>query len=138
MDRIYIGCNILIDWLAERQPFAAAAELLITKVENKHIEGCVSPLTLANTYYLLAQHFNKKVAFSFLKDCQRLFTILDITRENTVSAIDKSYKDFEDDLHYQVAIDNGLKTIITRNKDDFPRIGIQIMDAEGYLKQLES
>ena len=120
----------------ERQPFAVAAALLITEIENKRIEGCVSPLTLANTYYLLAQHFNKKVAFSFLRDCRRLFTILDITRENTISAIDKSYRDFEDDLHHHAATDNNLTAIITRNIDDFPKRGIQIMDAEQYLRRL--
>ena len=135
MDRIYIDCNILLDWLAERQPFAAAAELLISGVEAKEVEGCVSPLTLANTYYLVCHHLNRKVACSFLKDCRRLFTILDITQDHTLSAIGAPYKDFEDDLHYQVAIGNRLTAIITRNKVDFPEGAIRIVTAEEYLNQ---
>ena len=135
MDRLYIDCNILLDWLAERQPFAAAAELVISDIEERKAEGYVSPLTLANTYYLVSHHLNKKVASSFLKDCRRLFAILDITREHTLSAIGTLYKDFEDDLHYQVATANKLTAIITRNKDDFPKGGITIMDAEEYLRK---
>ena len=135
MDRIYIDCNILLDWLAERQPFAAAAELLISGIEAKEAEGCVSALTLANTYYLVSHHLNGKVASSFLKDCRRLFTILDITGDHTLSAIGAPYRDFEDDLHYQVATANSLTAIITRNKDDFPEGTIRIMNAEEYLNQ---
>ena len=136
MDKLYIDCNnILLDWLAERQPFAAAAEPLISDIEEEKAVGCVSPLTFANTYYLVSHHLNRKVATSFLKDCQRLLTILDITREHTLSAIGTPHKDFEDDLHYQVAAANNLTAIITRNKDDFPKGGITIMDAEEYLSE---
>ena len=136
MDRLYIDCNILLDWLAERKPFAAAAELLISEIEAKKAEGCVSPLTLANTYYLLSRQVNRHVATSFLQDCRRLFTILDITRKHALSAIGAPYKDFEDDLHYQVAGTNKLTAIITRNKDDFPRGGVKILDAQEYLDSI--
>ena len=75
------------------------------------------------------------MASSFLKDCPRLFTIIDISRKHTLSAIGAPYKDFEDDLHYQVASTNKLTAIITRNKDDFPKGGVRIMNAEEYLKR---
>ena len=50
MKKIYIDCNIIIDWLTDREPFSIYAEDLFSLIESNQIEGCVSPLELANTY----------------------------------------------------------------------------------------
>jgi len=133
MEKIYIDCNIIIDWLTDREPFSFYADELFSLIESDQIEGCVSPLVLANTYYLLTKHFNKKIAYEFLKDCQQLFTILDLSKDITIQAIEGKYKDFEDDLHYYVATKNKIKYIITRNKKDFKIEKIKILTAEEYL-----
>lgn len=133
MEKLYIDCNIIIDWLADREAFSLYADELFSLIENKQIEGCVSPLVLANTYYLLTKHFNKKVAFEFLKDCQKLFTILDLSKDIAIEAINGKYKDFEYDLHYYTAMKNRIKYIITRNKKDFQTLKTKILTAEEYL-----
>ena len=138
MERIYINCNIIIDWLTDREPFSFYADELFSLIESNQIEGCVSPLVLANTYYLLMKHFNKKIAYEFLKDCQQLFTILDLSKDITIQAINGKYKDFEDDLHYYIAIRNKIKYIITRNKKDFKIETIKILTAEEYLNHYKN
>ena len=135
MDKLLIDCNILIDWLTTRSPFYVHAENLLTLIEMKNVEGYVSPLTLSNTYYILRKQANKKIANEFLHDARRLSKIIDITKKITCNAIEKKYKDFEDDLHYYTAIHNQLDYIITRNKSDFIKGDINILTAEEYLKQ---
>jgi len=134
MEKLLIDCNILIDWLTDRPPFSIYANKLLVLIENKIVKGLVSPLTLSNTYYILRKQTNKKIANEFLIDVLNLFSIVDITKEITLSAIKNRYKDFEDDLHYQTAIKNNIDFLITRSKADFLKNKIQIMTAEEYLK----
>jgi predicted nucleic acid-binding protein len=136
MDKLLIDCNILIDWLTDRQPFSVYANELLTQIESKNIKGYVSPLTLSNTYYILRKQTSKKIANEFLNDSKKLFNILDITKEITITAINKKFKDFEDDLHYFTAIRFDLDFIITRNKSDFPKGKLKILTAEEYIRKV--
>lgn len=133
MDKLYIDCNILIDWLTDRPPFSIYANKILTLIEKEIIKGVVSPLTLSNTYYIIRKHTNNKIANEFLNDAKKLFNILDITKQITITAIESKYKDFEDDLHYYTAIENNLNYIITKNKKNFIKGKIKIMTAEEYL-----
>jgi predicted nucleic acid-binding protein len=51
MIKTYIDCNILLDWLLDREPFSSYSAKIIELTETKKIIGIVSPLTLANTYW---------------------------------------------------------------------------------------
>lgn len=133
MDKLLIDCNILIDWLTNRPPFSVHAERILTLIEKNEVIGYVSPLTLSNTYYILRKQTSRKTANEFLNDSIKLFTILDITKEITVNAIENKFRDFEDDLHLYTAINNKLNFIITRNKNDFSKRKINILTAEEYL-----
>ncbi len=138
MDKLYIDCNILMDWLTGRLPFSIYAEKLISLAEKKLVEGYVSPLTLANSYYIIQKYHNKKMANNFLDDCKTMFSIVDITGSTALTAIERRYKDFEDDLHYFTAIDFKLDYIITRNKKDFLSKNIKVKTAEEYLRNEET
>ena len=136
MDKLFIDCNIILDWLIDRPPFSQYAEELLTKIEQGEVEGYISPLILANTYYILRKLATKRLANEFLNDSLKIFKIIDLTSGLTIKAIKNKYKDFEDDLHYFTANANNLKYIITRNKTDFIKSNIKILTAEEYLKRL--
>jgi predicted nucleic acid-binding protein len=134
MIKAYIDCNILIDWLLEREPFSYYATKIIELAENKEIEAYVSALTLANTYYIISKELNRKVADEFLKDSLKLFQFIDITKNTIKEAIQKKNKDFEDDLHYHAAVVNKLDYLITRNKKDFKKTNIILADSEEFIQ----
>ena len=136
MDKLFIDCNIILDWLIDRPPFSQYAEELLTKIEQGKVEGYISPLILANTYYILRKLTSKRIANEFLNDSLNIFKLIDLTKEVTIEAIRNKNKDFEDDLHYYTANANNLKFIITRNKSDFIKSKIKILTAEEYLKRL--
>ena len=132
MIKAYIDCNILIDWLLDREPYSYFASRIIQLTEQNKIESYISPLILANTYYIISKTLNKKVADEFVKDSLKLFKFIDMTEDIIRNAIDNKYKDFEDDLHYYTATAFSLDYLITRNKKDFRDEKIQIVDAEEF------
>lgn len=134
MISVYIDCNILIDWLLNREPYSYYAAKVIEYTEKKRIKSYVSVLTLANTYYIITKELNNKIGNEFLKDSIKIFHIADISKTTIIDAINKPYKDFEDSLHYYTALKNNLEYILTRNKKHFPRQIIKILDAEEFVK----
>ncbi|HBE03975.1 MAG: hypothetical protein A2096_09950 [Spirochaetes bacterium GWF1_41_5] len=133
MNKIFIDCNIILDWVFDRLPFSIYAVKLITLIENKKITAFTTPLILSNTYYIIQKKKNRKVADNFLKDCKKVFKILDLTEHITLKAIDNRFVDFEDDVHYYSALSNNIEYIITRDKSHFESKNILILTAEEYL-----
>jgi len=134
MIKVYIDCNILIDWILDREPYSYYAAKIIEYTEERRIKSYVSVLTLANTYYIITRELNKRIGKEFLKDSIKLFNIAEIPEEIIIEAINKPYKDFEDSLHYYTALKHNLKYIVTRNKKHFPRQIIKLLDAEEFVK----
>ncbi len=122
MKKIYIDCNVLLDWILNRKPFDVSAKLLVELISRQQIIGYVSPLAIANVHYFVRKKFGKEFALDFAKQCQKLFKFCDNSGHALNQAIDNYYKDFEDDIHFYSAIHSGIDTLVTRNPKDFPKL----------------
>ncbi len=139
MKKVYLDCNILLDFILERKPFVKNASLLIDLIAKKQCIGVVSPLTIANVYYIVRKEQNKAFALEFAKHCQQIFQFCDNSSNALHQAIDNNYKDFEDDIHFYSVIDSGINIIVTRNPKDFPvsdKSNIQIFTPDEMLREL--
>ncbi len=137
MIKAYIDCNILLDWLLDREPFSSYSAKIIELIETRKILGLVSPLTLANTYYVISKELNKKIADEFILDSLRIFSVPGISLKNVKEAVANKFKDFEDDIHSSIAAENNVDFLITRNKKDFKTDQFKVMDAEEFLRTIE-
>ncbi len=133
----YIDCNIILDWIIDRQPFSLYATELIDLIEKKKIKGFVSPLILANCFYIVQKVKGKEIANFFLQDSLKLFSIIDNTKTDLKLAIKNAFIDFEDDIHYFSVINNDLNIIITRNKKDFKSEKVNLFTAEEFLLEIK-
>lgn len=137
MIKAYIDCNILLDWLLDREPFSSYSAKIIELIETRKILGLVSPLTLANTYYVISKELNKKIADEFILDSLRIFSVPGISLNNVKEAVANKFKDFEDDIHSSIAAENNVDFLITRNKKDFKNDQFKVLDAEEFLRTIE-
>ena len=137
MIKAYIDCNILLDWLLDREPFSSYSAKIIELIETRKILGLVSPLTLANTYYVISKELNKKIADEFILDSLRIFSVPGISLKNVKEAVTNKFRDFEDDIHSAIAAENNVDFLITRNKKDFKSDKFRVLDAEEFLKTIE-
>jgi predicted nucleic acid-binding protein len=68
MDRVFVDTNVLVDWLAQRLPFAEHSTKIVELVERQLITRIVNPLVLANTYYVTATYLDKETTRRLLAD----------------------------------------------------------------------
>ena len=137
MITVYLDCNILLDWLLDREPFSSYSAKIIELTETQKIRSLVSPLTLANTYYIITKELTKKVADEFVQDSLRIFAVPGVSLKNVQDAVANKFKDFEDDIHSSIAAENNVEFLITRNKKDFKSDSFKVLNAEEFLRIAE-
>lgn len=130
---VFVDTDVILDLLARREPYYAAAARLFSLAENGEIRICVSSLAYANLFYILRKERSSTIAVAILKKLSRLVTILSVDDEMVTSALDSGFTDFEDALQYHAALKNGVICIITRNVRDFKRSVIEVCTAEEFI-----
>lgn len=135
--RVYVDVNVIVDWANQREPFAKNATLLIDMAIDGEFELCVSPLVMANVFYLVRKERGKLETLKFIEGCRSFMTFIDNSVQSLNQAIDNPYKDFEDDLHCYSALENGITKFVTRNPKDFPKdTTVQILTPDELLYEL--
>lgn len=133
MEKVFVDSDIILDLLMKREPYYAASVKLFGLIENKKIEGYVSSLIFSNLFYIIKKLENKEKAINSLKKLKILLNILPIDNKIIELGLTSNFKDFEDSLQYYAAIENGIKTLITRNINDYKSAKINIYTADEYI-----
>lgn len=134
--KVFLDTNILIDFLAARQPFAEDAMALFQLADNGEIELMVSDLTIINTVYVLRRmHYGMPEIYDSLDVVRPLLTITSMG----VSIVDRCLQhrsdDFEDEMQYYSAVDANADYILTRNKKDFDFGDSAVMTPQEFFKE---
>lgn len=138
MSKILIDTNIVIDLLAQREPFYKSAAQLFSLADKQKLELSISSLTFANTNYVLSRLISTQEAREILRRFRILIKVLQLNDKLIDLALnDNNFKDFEDGLQYYTAIENEQDIIITRDLKDFKESKIPVMTANEYLVSIE-
>ena len=133
-DKIFLDTDVVLDHLADRQPFSEYAHRLFALAEQNEITLCVSALSFSNLYYILRKLKNGDAALSLLRKLKGLVEITSVGEKEVDNALGENFKDFEDALQcFSAKTESGVKVIITRNKFDFPKNLIRVESPEEFL-----
>jgi len=133
MEKVYIDTDIILDLLMKREPFYLSAAKLFKLIENNKISAFVSSLIFSNLYYIIKKSEGKEKAKNSLKKLKLLVKVLPVDEKIIELGLSSSFNDFEDSIQYYVAIENGIKNLITRNLDDYKKSKINIFTAEEFI-----
>lgn len=135
MERVLIDTDVLLDFFFDREPFADNTAQVLNLCQRKVIKGFVTPVIVANMYYLLRKTAKHTIVIDKLN---QLLNIVDVTEMNktvVVNALNSDFKDFEDALQNFSAIEKrNISVILTRNIKDFKTSKLAILTPETYLK----
>jgi predicted nucleic acid-binding protein len=134
MEKIFADTDIILDLLSNREPFYTHAAYLFSEADKGKTQLYVSSLSFSNLNYILSRQYSSDQARKKLLKFKTLVTVLAVTDKVVELALSSDFKDFEDGLQYFTAIENNIKTLLTRNLKDYKTAEIPVMTAEQFLK----
>ncbi len=131
--KIFIDTNVLLDVLAEREPFYDDSAAIWTLAEVGKVGGCVSVLSFSNIYYIVRRLRDKRAAARAMRLLRDSFTPVPCDAQVLHQAIDADMKDFEDAIQYFSALRAGVECLVSRNPSHFPRSGLAVLTPAEFL-----
>ncbi|WP_194851020.1 type II toxin-antitoxin system VapC family toxin [Nonlabens antarcticus] len=133
--RIFWDTNILIDLLTDaRFHHATTLKLFAYHIENNAIIY-LTPLSMANADYVLAAHHDVFDFTNRFRNMSSFTEVCTMDQEQAELAINSGWKDFEDSLQYQSALDYKCDYIITRDEKGFKKSLIPVLTPEQFLEE---
>jgi len=137
MDKVLIDSDIIIDYFYNRTPFSKDASEVLNLCVLRKIEGFITPLIVANVYYILRKTTKHEKLISDLIKLLEYISIINMNQKIVFEALNSDFKDFEDALQNYAAIETkNLNIIITRNIKDYKKSSLSVFTPESYLKTL--
>ena len=119
MIKVLLDTNIVLDIALERPLFVEEASQVFLKISKNKILGYVSATTVTDIFYVLNRA--KIDAVGYLKKLLKIVDVLDVDKDIIITALYSGWTDFEDAVQAQVAIENEIDIVITRNTKDFQK-----------------
>lgn len=137
MKHIFIDTNVIIDFLADRQPFSDYAAIIFQLAKDGKIGVHVSAISFNNTYYILRKVTSHKIALKLLSEIEEYVGVQETNRTIITKAMKSDFKDFEDAIQYFSAVQIGnIDIITTRDLKDFKKSELPVLSPETTVKLL--
>ncbi|MEH1836486.1 MAG: PIN domain-containing protein [Nostoc sp.] len=128
--------DVLLDILAQRQPFIVASAQALNTVMQNQVQGYVSGHAVTNIFYTLRRQVGNEVARELLAKLLQHLQVASVTDEIIRQALNSPIKDFEDAVTSAAALMAGLEIIVTRNTPDFVASLVPAMLPDEFLTRL--
>jgi len=139
MKHIFMDTNVVIDFLADRQPFSLdAARLFNMSVEGK-IKIYISAVSYNNIYYVLRQSLTNNATIKLLESLADMTEITDVNDKVIRQSLKTDFKDYEDAIQYYSALTiPTVNFIVTRNTKDFKKSSLPVLTSIEALALINS
>jgi predicted nucleic acid-binding protein len=121
---VLLDINVVLDVLADREPFARDAGAVLALVEAGEIRGIVAAHTITTLHFLLSKRMGKRKAQRVLTDLMRILQVAAVDEDRLRHALGLGWKDFEDAVQAACAEKAEASYLVTRDKSDFKRSAV--------------
>lgn len=133
-DKVFLDTDVILDLLTQREPHCVPAVELFLEIQDKVIEAYTSPVVIANIFYILNRHFDRKKAIRSISKLRSLVGVLPCGDRVIDLALSSDFTDFEDAIQYYTALENNIELLITRNVNDYKTAKINIITPFEYMR----
>ena len=130
---VFIDTNVLIDVLAQREPFYADSARIWTLAEQGRIRSFISVISFNNIYCIVRRLRTRRAADRMMVLLRDTFTAISLDKQILNQAIDAGFKDFEDAIQYFSAVHVGVACIVSRDAEAFPRSDVPVLTPKEFL-----
>jgi predicted nucleic-acid-binding protein len=128
--------DVLLDVLAQRQPFFVASAQALDTVTQRRVQGYVSGHGVTNIFYILRRQISNESARELIAKILEHIQVASVTDEVIRQALQSPIADFEDAVTSVAANVAGLEIIVTRNTADFVASSVRAMMPQDFLTML--
>ena len=132
--KIIFDTNIILDVLLNREQFVKQSALLVSAVENNHIEGYLCATTITTLDYLISKNSSRDRARTEIGKLLSLFTIAEVNSRVLEMAVHSKFKNFEDAVQYYSAECSSTNGLVTRNSKDFKSAELPVYSPDELWK----
>lgn len=137
MKQVFMDTNIVIDFLANRQPFAMDAAKIFDLAVNDKVRIFIAAVSYNNIYYILRQSMSGSATLKLLGELADMTEITDVTAVIIRQSLKTDFKDYEDAIQYHSALSIAdLDFIVTRNTKDFKKSKLAVLTPTEALASL--
>lgn len=136
MRRVLFDSDVLLDVLAQRQPFVVASAQALNTVTQSQVQGYVSGHAVTNIFYILRRQIGSEAARELLSRLLQHIQVASVTDEIIRAALQSSITDFEDAVTSEAANATRVEVIVTRNTADFVASSVPAVLPEEFLVML--
>lgn len=134
---VLVDTNIIIDALANREPYADNAKKILEKCAAREVTGILAAHSIPNMFYIFRKNFSQDERRFLLKNLCNILKISDLNAKKILAALEnEKFVDFEDCLHEECAVESMADYIVTRNPADFANSRVKVILPEEFLKKL--
>jgi predicted nucleic acid-binding protein len=133
MKHIFMDTNVVIDFLANRQPFSLDAARLFNLAVGGKVIIYISAVSYNNIYYILRQSLTRNAAIKLLAELAEMSEVVDVSGSIIRQSLKTDFNDYEDSIQYYCALSiPQIDFIVTRNTKDFKKSTLSVLTpAEG-------
>jgi predicted nucleic acid-binding protein len=133
---VLFDSDVVIDVLAQRQPFFPTSVLALNTVAQGRVEGYVSGHAVTNIFYILRRQLGSETTRELLTRLLLKLKVASVTDAVVRQALSSPITDFEDAVTSAAAIASGVELIVTRNTSDFQSSPVEAMSPDMFLTTL--
>lgn len=136
--KILFDTNILLDVFLKRKKLYKTSAILLDYAVKGKIEGWLSGISVTTSYYLVSKTLSRQEAEKHIGSLFEIFHLCSVNQVVLEEALNSGFKDYEEAVQYQSALQAGLDGILTRNKKDYRKSDLPVYTPNELLKALET
>ncbi len=138
MKHIFMDTNVVIDFLANRQPFSRDAARLFNIAVDGKARIYISAVSYNNIYYILRQSLTNNATIKLLDELAEITEIADVTNAIIRQSLKTDFKDYQDAIQYYCALNiPEIDFIVTRNTKDFKKSTLPVLTPAEAISSLD-
>ncbi|BAK44189.1 PIN domain-containing protein [Eggerthella sp. YY7918] len=134
--KLLLDTNIVIDYLHEREPYYRKARLLMMAGRVGEFDLWITSSQVTDLINILSEGGNRALISQVLEQLRGLRTFVNVhavSDREVDRMLAASWKDPEDSLIFESALQMKADAIVTRNQKDFESTLVKVVDCEEFF-----
>lgn len=133
-----LDINVVLDVLANREPWVEHAAAVLTLLDDAEIEGLIAAHSVTTLYYLASKHLGHKRAVAALIGLLEHLSVAQLDEDILLRALSLGWDDVEDAVQGVSAQRAKADYLVTRNLSDVAASSVPVVTPKQLLATLAS